>query len=221
MVSFSKVIEFAFPQELRDKSLCELHDSHQEIEKMMHLVRSNISWPGIDMDIADYVRSCTICAKCKASQTIQPMLSHDIPDGPWQELAADYFTHFNKDYLLIADPLSKYSFIFKVHSKTSECIIQCLQDLFSQYGTHTCFYSNNGPPFSSEPFSHFLTSLGIDHITSSPLYPKSNGFIGRQIKTIKTSLTTTKSSGITNDHLLQMLHSTPTGPNLPSPVRSS
>ena len=79
------------------------------------------------------------------------------------------------------------------------------------------FYSDNGPPFSSEPFSSFLTSLGIDHIISSPLYPKSNRFIERQIETLKTSLTTAKPAGTSIDHVLQALWSTPIGPNLPSP----
>ena len=145
------------------------------------------------------------------------MLPCDIPDGPWQELTTDYFTHYGKEYLLLADPFSKYPFIFKVHSKTSDSIANCLQDLFSQYGTPRHSYSDNGPLFSSEPFSHFLSSFGIDHITSSPLYPKSNSFIEQEIKTIKISLTNTKSSGISIDRLLQTLYSTPIGPNLPSP----
>ena len=88
---------------------------------------------------------------------------------------------------------------------------------FSQFGTPNHFYSDNGPPFSSEPFSHFLISLGIDHITSSSLYPKSNSFIERKIKTIKISLTNAKSSGMSIDYLLHTLCSTPIGPNLPSP----
>ena len=95
------------------------------------------------------------------------MFPHDVPDGPWQEIAADYFTHSNKDYLLIADTFSKYPFVYSIHSKTHNSLIQCLQDLFSQFGTPLQFFSDNGPPFSSEPFSSFLTSLGIEHITSS------------------------------------------------------
>ena len=71
--------------------------------------------------------------------------------------------------------------------------------------------------FPQKPFSCFLSSLGIDHITSSSLYPKFNSFIEWQVKTIKTSLTTTKSSGISTDHILQTLLSMPIGPNLPSP----
>ena len=145
------------------------------------------------------------------------MLPRDIPDSPWQELAADYFKHKSKDYLLIANTFSKYPFIYKVHSKTTDSIIHCLQDLFSQFGKPQCFFSDNGPPFSSEPFSQFLTSHAIDHITSSPLYPRSNGFIERQIKTIKTFLATVQASNTSIDHLLQTLRSTPIGPSLSSP----
>ena len=81
------------PPELHNRTLYDLHDSHQGIEKMTHITRANVYWPGIDANIADYVRRCTICTKHKASQTVQPMLPCDIPDGPWQELAANYFTH--------------------------------------------------------------------------------------------------------------------------------
>ena len=135
------------PPELHDRTLYDLHNSHQGIEKMAHVAGTNMYWPGIDADITDYIRKCTICAKYKVSQIVQPMLPWDIPDGPWQELAADYFTHKGKDYLLIVDTFSKYPFIYKVHSKTSDIITHCLQDLFSQYGMPWWFFSNNGPPF--------------------------------------------------------------------------
>ena len=62
------------PPELHDRTLYDLHDSHQGIEKMTHIARANVYWPGIDADITDHVRRCTICAKCKASQIGQPML---------------------------------------------------------------------------------------------------------------------------------------------------
>ena len=204
------------PPELHDRTLYDLHNSHQGIEKMTHIARANVYWPGIDADIADYVRRCIICAKHKASQTVQPMLQRDIPYRPWQELAKDYFTHKGKEYLLIADTFSKYPFIYKIHSKTTYSIIQHLQDLFAQFGISLCFFSDNGPPFSSDAFWHFLTSHTIDHITSSPLYPRSNGFIERQIKTIdllnNCPVIHYFNRPLTTDTLLK-----PIGPNLPSP----
>ena len=77
------------PPELQDRTLYDLHDGHLGVEKMTHLARSTIYWQGIDSDIVDYVRYCTTCAKHKALHTVQPMLPCNIPDGPWQEIAAD------------------------------------------------------------------------------------------------------------------------------------
>ena len=79
------------------------------------------------------------------------------------------------------------------------------------------FFSGNGPPLSSKAFQKFLASQYIDHITLSPLYPKSNGFIERQIKTIKTALATANSSGKSLDDLLLSPRSMPIGLHLPSP----
>ena len=62
-----------------------------------------------------------------------------------------------------------------------------LQNLISQYGPPKSLFSDNGPQFSSEVFQKFLASWYIDHITLSPHYLKSNGFIERQIKNIKTA----------------------------------
>ena len=57
----------------------------------------------------------------------------------------------------------------------------------------------------------------IKHITSSPLYPKSNGFIERQIKTIKTALSTGHDSKLPIEDILLNIRTQPIGPNLPSP----
>ena len=114
--------------ELHDRTIYNLHDSHQGVEKVTHLARTHVYWPRIDVDITDYVRHCTIYARHKAFQTIQPMLPRDWV--PQQELDTGYFTHYSKDYPLIADPFSKYSFIYRVHSKTFDSLTQCLQDPF-------------------------------------------------------------------------------------------
>ena len=137
------------------RTLHDLHESHQGIEKMTHSARAHIYWPGIDTDSIDSVKCCTIGARYKASQTVQPMLPRDLSDGPWQELASDYFTHYSKDYLLIINPFSKCHFIYKVHSKTSDSVIKSLQDLFSQYGIPQWFLCDNGLPFSLISFPNF------------------------------------------------------------------
>ena len=62
------------PSEIHDRTLYGLHDSHCSVEKMTHLTRTHVYWPRVNKDIADSVSHCTICARHKASQTVQPML---------------------------------------------------------------------------------------------------------------------------------------------------
>ena len=57
------------PPQLHDRTIYDLHNSPKGIEKMTHVARANVYWPGIDADIADYIKMCTIFAKYKASQT--------------------------------------------------------------------------------------------------------------------------------------------------------
>ena len=197
--------------------LHDLHEGHKGIEKMQHLTQDKIYWQGVDADITEYEKNCNICTKHKAMQGIQPMISRDIPEGPWQDLTADFFHHHNSDYLLIADTFCKYSFLYKVSSKAAEPVILKLKSLISQYGPPRRLSTDNGPPFSSETFATFMQQQHIEHITSSPHYPKSNGFIERQIKTIKTALSTGHDSKLPIEDILLNIRTQPIGPNLPSP----
>ena len=160
------------PPELYDRSLHELHEMHLGIEKMQHRARATVYWPGIDADIVEYVKRCKICTQHKATQHIQPMLPRDVPEAPWQDLAADFFNFKGKEYLLIADTFSKYPFASRMTTKTAETVIRKLTQLFSQYGNPKSLTTDNGPPFSSEVFAQFMSTQRVEHITSSPHYPK-------------------------------------------------
>ena len=205
------------PPELYDRSLHELHEMHLGIEKMQQRARARLYWPGIDVDIVEYVKRCKTCTQQKATQHIQLVIPRDVPEAPWQDLAADFFNFKGKEYLLIADTFSKYPFTFRMTTKTTDTVIQKFTQLFSKYGNPKSLATDNGSPFSSEPFAQFMSNQRAEHIISSPHYPKSNGFIMRQVKTVKTSLATTTTSGKTLDDVLLSLRSTPIGPSLPSP----
>ena len=180
-------------------------------------MREKIYWLGLDADITEYVKHCTICTKHKATQATQPMIPRDIPEGPWQDLAVDFFHHNNTEYILITDTFSKYPFLYKVSSKAAEPVTKRIKSLISQYGPPKTLSTDNGLPFSSEAFAQFISKEHIEHITSSPLYPRSNGFIECQIKTIKTALPTCQESKQSIEDLLLNIRTQPIGPHLPSP----
>ena len=44
------------PSELYERTFHDLHDNHKAVEKIQHFARAHVYWPGIDVDILDYVR---------------------------------------------------------------------------------------------------------------------------------------------------------------------
>ena len=99
----------------------------------------------------------------------------------------------------------------------SQAAIDILKNTFAEQGIPDKLISDNGPHFSSAKFQKFAESWGFNHITSSPCYPQSNGFVERQIQTVKRTLEKAKLSNIDPDMALLILRSTPVDYNLPSP----
>ena len=167
------------------------------------------------LTLRDYTKRCQECIK-RSQIAKEPLQPHDIPEGPWRKLGMDYF-HFNGNtYVLICDYFSKFPFMFK--AKTSFWSLRDhLIDLFSIEGYPDEIVSDNGPPFNSKEFAKFLSGLGIKHTTSSPGYPRSNGFIERHIETVKNMLS--KSSNTRSfQEVLADLRTTRIGTGLPSPA---
>ena len=78
----------------------------------------------MDTDIAEYVKHCKVCTMHKARQAIEPMLPRDIPEGPWQDPAADFF-----DHIVISFSFGINSYItYSTQCVNSDILImQCLQ----------------------------------------------------------------------------------------------
>ena len=172
-------------------------------------------WTGINADIEDYTKRCQECIK-RSQVAKEPLQPHDIPEGPWRKLGIDYFTFDGNSYVLICDYFSKFPFLYRV--KTSFWSLRDhLIDLFSIEGYPDEIVSDNRPPFQSKEFAKFLSGLGIKHTTSSPGYPRSNGFIERHIQMVKNMLS--KSSNTRSfQEVLADLRTTCIGTGLPSPA---
>ena len=80
---------------------------------------------------------------------------------------------------------SRYIEVIKLKSTTSQAIIQALQSVFSRHGIPETVVSDNGPQYSSNEFDTFAKRYNFVHITSSPLFPQSNGQVERAVQTVK------------------------------------
>ena len=203
------------PGELQEEYLSRLHEGHLSASKVQENAKQHMYWTGIDADIEDYTKRCQECIK-RSQVPKEPLQPHDIPEGPWRKLGIDYFTFDGNSYVLICDYFSKFPFLYR--AKTSFWSLRDhLIDLFSIEGYPDEIVSDNGPPFQSKEFAKFLSGLGIKHTTSSPGYPRSNGFIERHIQTVKNMLS--KSSNTRSfQEVLADLRTTRVGTGLPSPA---
>ncbi|KAK9513146.1 hypothetical protein VZT92_026707 [Zoarces viviparus] len=57
--------------------------------------------------------------------------------------------------------------------------------MFARFGIPQTVISDNGLCYSSQEFRGFAHAWDFEHITSSPLYPQSNGLAEKTVQTVK------------------------------------
>lgn len=205
------------PKSLQHMILNKLHMSHQGEEKCLLAAKDSVFWMGMTKDIATKVKSCETCSKYARSQTRQPLLQPELPQRPFEKLAADIFHLDGQDFLLIADYYSKMPFVKTLPNLTSQQVIKYMESVFAIHGIPECLMTDNAKQFTSSEFREFTGSWEIEHITSSPYFPQSNGFIERMVQSVKSCLKKSKDAGQNPQLSLLQMRTTPIDNTLPSP----
>ena len=70
----------------------------------------------------------------KSNNKKEPLLPHEVPDGPWEKIGVDFFDFDGKKYLLVIDYFSKYIYIEEMRKTTAETTINKFRNIFSIEG---------------------------------------------------------------------------------------
>ena len=207
------------PQALQGETLSKLHTSHQGIEKTKLRARSSVFWRNLNSDIEEMTKSCAICQELQPKQAREPLIQTEVPPRPWHTVGTDIFYLDDDEFLLIADYYTKYPFVRKIPkgNSTSKCVADLTKQIFSEQGIPRIVRSDNGPHFQG-CYRQFAEEYGFSHVTSSPNYPRSNGFIESQVKSVKRALKKAKRSNSDPNIALLCLRATPIDSKLPSPA---
>ena len=108
---------------------------------------------------------------------------------------ADLLHVNNKDYLVTVDYYSNFWEIDRLYDTLSKTVIQKMKAHFSRYGIPEQLVTDNGPQFVSSSFRHFTIKYEIQHTTSSPHHPRSNGKAESAVKAAKRILKKTLKTG--------------------------
>ena len=140
------------------------------------------------------IMHCETCVEFRQQQRKEPLQPTELPRVPWDKVAVDLF-ELDVHYLLTMDYYSRFPEICALSSTRAESIISVLKAAFSCHGIPRVVISDNGPQSACHQFHSFAEKYGIQHITSSPRHPQSNGLVERGVQTVKASLKKAHYSG--------------------------
>ena len=202
--------------------LKQLHEGHLGLNKCKLRAKETVYWPGLNNELENLVLNCTLClkystAKCKLEPSLA--LGQEIPLYPWTKLATDIFHFEGVSYLLVVDYTSCYPVVCKLASMTGQHIASHFKLICSEYGWPDTLVSDNGPCYTSEVFTNLMSEYNINHITSSPYYPQSNGLAEKYVQIVKNLFYKAQEEGKDLYHSLKVYHNTPLSSNLQSPMQ--
>lgn len=196
------------PPKMRKNILEDLHEGHPGASRMQGLARTQCFWPGITHDIDNFVKNCESCATNAKSPIKDQLHPWPIPDKPWQRLHIDFAGPMNNDFfLVVVDAFSNWPEVVKMRSTTAEKTTEALDEIFSHWGPCRTLVSDNGPQFCSSTFKKFCNLYGIQHITSAPYHPQSNGRAEKFVDTLKRGLRKMGTEGSVDQKLRTLLAS--------------
>ncbi len=178
------------PAGLRRKVLNLAHEGHQGITKTRLRLRSKVWWPKMGKDAESICKACHGCQVVGPLSPPEPLRRVLPPTGPWQDLAVDLMGPLpNGEHILVlVDYYSRYYEIAVMKSITSNKVIDAILPMLCRHGIPFSIRSDNGRQFVSEEFEEFLRQYGIEHRKSTPLWPKANGEVEIQNKSLGKTL---------------------------------
>ena len=146
-------------------------------------------------------------------------LGQEVPITPWTKLATDLFHFEGQSYLLLVNYTSQFPIVRRLTSMMAHHIADHCKQIFSEYSWPETLTSDNGPCYASETFKKLMTEFNVNHITSSPHYPQSNGLAEKYVQIVKNLFHKAKEEGQDLYKCLMTYRNTPLTSTLLSPMQ--
>ena len=217
-----KATRIVIPPSMRESTLHQLHEGHLGFTKCYNRAKQTVYWPNLRKELEELVLNCQLClkhsqAKCKPKPT--PSFSQEIPVVPWTKLASDIFRFQNDSYLLIVDFTSRFPIVCKLKSMTAKHVASHFSEVFGEYGWLDTLLTDNGPCYASHEFKQLMLDMSVNHITSSPNYPQSNGLAEKYVQIVKNLFIKAHEEGTNYQKALMIYRNTPLYDRLLSPMQ--
>ena len=186
------------PDKKREEILKLIHEGHLGLNKCKMRAKETVYWPGMNEQLEQLILNCQICliySRSKDKNMPHTALGHKVPSVPWSKVATDIFHFESKSYLLVVDYTSRFPIVREIKSMSAQDIVEHFRLIFSEYGWPDTLVSDNGPCYVAEMFTSLMKEYAVNHITSSPHYPQSNGLAEKIVQIVKNLFYKVKDGG--------------------------
>ena len=161
-------------------------------------------------------QQCLKYSRSKKKQDTNLSLGQEIHLFPWTKLATGLFHFEGNSYLLLVDYTSHFPIVCKLKSMTTQHIANHIKQIFAEYGWPHTIVSDNKSFYTSKIFKELMKEYHVNHITSLPHYPQSNGLAEKYVQIIKNLFYKVKEEGQDLHKCLMIYRNTPL--SKPSPI---
>ncbi|XP_017461733.1 PREDICTED: uncharacterized protein K02A2.6-like, partial [Rhagoletis zephyria] len=173
------------PKQLQGRVLTMLHDGHWGKSRMKEMARRYVWFPTIEKEIEKIYDNCSIC-QSTASLPKREFSKWPEATQPWERIHLDFAGPFyNRMWLIIVDSYSKFPYVIELSAATTTTTVAALQKIISVEGLPCTIVTDNGTQFTSHEFQQFCKRNSIQHLTTAPFHPASNGLAERFVRTFK------------------------------------
>ena len=183
-----KGMRIVIPDAKREEVLKQIHEGHLGFNKCQTRAKETVYWLGLNEQLEQLILNCQLSLKYSRSKDkVNPhtALGHEVPPVPWSKLATDIFHYESQPYLLIVNYTSRFPIVRKLKSMSAQHIAEHFKSIFSEYGWPDTLVSDNRLCYAAETFADLMKEYTVNHITSSPHYPQSNGLAEKFVQIVK------------------------------------
>jgi len=182
------------PEKLRTQTLACAHECHQGIVRTKQRLSDTVWWPKIDQEVEKLVSSCHACQVVGKLPPPEPMDISELPDKPWQVLLMDICGPLptGESVFAIVDYYSRWTNAVIMTKTETKNIINVMSTIFATHGVPEIVVSDNGRNLCSAEMEEYLCEYGIKHRRVTPYWPRANGEVERQNRTLLKAIRTAR-----------------------------